>query len=616
MQPIVLERQLTITVPASEFWKLISDTGRSNHAMGLPPIIWSEEKRADRIVVVGTSKYLGVPMRWIEHPFEWIYQKYFRVEREFLKQPLIYSITTGSAIRPLDAARCEVTSLTTIKPRNMAGRTIAHGLIYKMVQDHVALLRQLEAAWHARAEAYFPPAQRVQIDLDTLQARLQRMDEVPLGGGGLENLLHLIQTGRDEDVAQMRPFLLADEWGLERMMVLRMFLYATVAGILELHWDILCPNCRISRDVFRSLRDLQGQAHCETCRIEYNINFDDYVELRFNVHPAIREASHAMFCSLAGPSYNRHVLAQQRIAAHETRTIMLPLAEGGYRIRMLGSEQRCIVAVHPDHTTTQITLEMTSEGMLPLEATLAPGEVQLQVTNTDTREHLWILERDIWGIPFVSAALVTTLPEFRTLFSSEVLAPGLGVSIRNLTFLFSDLKNSTPMYEQIGDSSAYALVRNHFDTLFASIARQHGTIVKTIGDAVMAVFASPAAGIQAALEMIHAVAVDNAARPDSPALTLKVGLHSGPAIAVNANDVLDYFGTTVNAAARAQAVSIGGDIVITSDVYEDPHVQEVLASYPLQLEEFTRDLKGLQHSYILYRLTPQPVDQPEAPLQA
>ena len=82
-----------------------------------------------------------------------------------------------------------------------------------------------------------------------------------------------------------------------------------------------------------------------------------------------------------------------------------------------------------------------------------------------------MLEQTAWSSQAVSASLVTALDEFRQLFSSQVLAPGIGVSIRNLTFLFSDLKDSTMMYDTIGNSPAYARVRDHFDVMKAIIAR-------------------------------------------------------------------------------------------------------------------------------------------------
>src|SRR5262249_54058128 len=148
----------------------------------------------------------------------------------------------------------------------------------------------------------------------------------------------------------------------------------------------------------------------------------------------------------------------------------------------------------------------------------------------------------------LTADRVAALQAFRDLFSDEVLRPGDEVAIRRVTLLFSDLKGSTALYEAMGDAAAYHLVREHFAYL-AEIVREHeGGIVKTIGDAVMAAFHDPLRGLQAAIAMQRRVAGFNA-RSRAP-IVLKLGLHDGPCIAVTLNDRLDYFGGTVNLAAR------------------------------------------------------------------
>ena len=76
--------------------------------------------------------------------------------------------------------------------------------------------------------------------------------------------------------------------------------------------------------------------------------------------------------------------------------------------------------------------------------------------------------------------------------------------------------------------------------------------MKTIGDAVMAVFPRPEAAVQAALEMQQKIGAFNRAHHIEPPLVIKLGVHQGPMIAINANNRLDYFGRTVNIAARVQ----------------------------------------------------------------
>ena len=131
------------------------------------------------------------------------------------------------------------------------------------------------------------------------------------------------------------------------------------------------------------------------------------------------------------------------------------------------------------------------------------------------------------------------------------------------------------MYEAIGSAAAYRLVRDHF-ALLAAVVREHdGSVVKTIGDAVMASFTAPCDAVAAALAVQRRVAEFNRGA-DGPGITIKLGVHCGPCIAVTLNDRLDYFGSTVNLAARLQGESVGGDVVLSAEVVADPRVRDLL----------------------------------------
>jgi class 3 adenylate cyclase len=131
-------------------------------------------------------------------------------------------------------------------------------------------------------------------------------------------------------------------------------------------------------------------------------------------------------------------------------------------------------------------------------------------------------------------------------------------------------------------------VRDHFAFLGAIVRRHNGALVKTIGDAIMAAFAAPGDALAAALDIQRELGSfnDREARP----LAIKVGLHEGPCIAVTLNGRLDYFGTTVNMAARLQGQSEGGDIVLSEAVAEDPAVAALLPGLDYRAE--TTTLKG------------------------
>jgi class 3 adenylate cyclase len=174
-----------------------------------------------------------------------------------------------------------------------------------------------------------------------------------------------------------------------------------------------------------------------------------------------------------------------------------------------------------------------------------------------------------------------------------------GLGVKDIALLFTDLKGSTALYDRIGDLNAFALVQQHFDRLQDVTVRHNGAIIKTIGDAVMAAFLTPADAVQAALDMRSEIAAFNEHQHDK-ALILKIGVHTGAAIAVTLNERLDYFGQTVNIAARIQNLADADEIYLSRDVYGSSDVQGRLTG--LTVEPLTAQLRGVQQDVPVYRI--------------
>jgi len=173
-----------------------------------------------------------------------------------------------------------------------------------------------------------------------------------------------------------------------------------------------------------------------------------------------------------------------------------------------------------------------------------------------------------WSEDILTAARATNWQEFRELFAREIISPNEQVTVGSQVILFTDLRGSTALYHGMGDGPAYALVRNHFSVLSAAISSHHGTVVKTIGDAVMAVFSRVDEALAAVQESYRQL---SAGQPGAMSpLLLKCSLHVGPCLAVNANDKLDFFGTTVNLAARMVECCQGGDLAFSDELQQRP----------------------------------------------
>jgi class 3 adenylate cyclase len=164
--------------------------------------------------------------------------------------------------------------------------------------------------------------------------------------------------------------------------------------------------------------------------------------------------------------------------------------------------------------------------------------------------------------------------------------------VSQVTLLFSDLRGSTALYERVGDGPAFNMVRAHFAFLAGIVRDNDGAVVKTIGDAVMAAFGDPANAVKAALAMQARIEDFNRKQGSAAGegLAIKLGVHVGSSVVVTLNDRLDYFGSTVNMAARLQNQSLAGDIVLSRAVADDPAVRPLLEGQPVREESVT--LKG------------------------
>jgi class 3 adenylate cyclase len=610
---ITLRATITLAAPLQRLWPLLSDTDRVNRLVGLPA--FERANPDDDLTQIIHSHYFGIPVAWREYPFEWTFEQWFRVERVFAPPIPIERLVTGTHFTPLDDNRTQVDVYVDLVPRTIVG-TIAARLVVgrKLLRDLLRVYRSLDQLAITAGEVTPPPARTPVVRAERLNLALERLRQFGIAPVLIERLADHLRTADDPDVTHMRPFALADRWGTPRIDTLQMFLYATRAGLLDLEWDVLCPNCRGPSVRVPTLADLSVDAHCPACNVRYDVNFDESVELRFSVSADVREAHDTPYC-IGGPASTRHILAQIWLPAQATKELQLRMEPGTYRLRSRQLPSRAVIEVAEDAEGRAAHPRLAPDDIAMDTGTVAPGQVTLTLENTAEQNVLVILEQSAWSAQAASAALVTALAEFRELFSSEALAPGMGIAIRNLTFMFSDLKGSTMIYEEIGDIRAFARVRDHFAMLRSIIARHHGALIKTIGDAVMAAFPSAEDAVAASLEIQREFVEGEIAR-GAPPLRVKLGVHRGPCIAVNANGLLDYFGSTVNIAARVQSESLGGDIVLTADMLRDPGVRAVLQQAHPRIETLQRRLKGLSQTFTLFRVWPQGGVNGEAVKQA
>jgi class 3 adenylate cyclase len=241
---------------------------------------------------------------------------------------------------------------------------------------------------------------------------------------------------------------------------------------------------------------------------------------------------------------------------------------------------------------------------------LRPGSLRLALDNrTDGRvlPAVWLTNQALDDLlkrrkPILTAKRLLTNQTFRDIYRTETLAIGQRLKILSLTFLFSDLKGSTELYERVGDLVAFDLVNEHFTLLQEIIVSERGAVVKTIGDAVMATFETPDRAVAAAIRMREAMS-DLGARRQYQSLRLKMGIHEGSCLAVTLNHQQDYFGQTVNIASRVQGLAASRSIVVTESVVENAQAQLVLEANGIRPTLKRVALTGIEDEVSIYEIS-------------
>src|SRR5436190_9807413 len=580
-----------------QLWPFVTDTNRFNRDTGIPKVTVDQTKNPLRNArrKVQLSLY-GMDVEWEEQPFEWVRPLRFGIERVYSKGPMT-RMRALAELTPTDTGGTRVTYDLQATPRNLIGLiVIPLQLKYKTEPGFRTAFQKYDELASAGVDARIGESSASLPEGD--QARIQALGERLSNESEadrraetksvVDHLVEFVKTGDEFAVARIRPYQLADNWDLPRRLVLETFLRATRVGLLDLRWDLVCPMCRGAKDTGSKLRDMPIDVHCPSCKIDFTANFDRFVELTFKPSTGIRLVTTQDFC-IGSPQRTPHIVVQQLIPAGGERTLDLPLGSGSYRLRALELPGSQVIEVS-DSGADSAKVNVTQNGFADEVISLSKRS-SFTLNNDTTAEQLFILERITWIDQAATAAEVTALQIFRDLFSTEALRAGEQVSVGTLTVLFTDLRHSTRLYREIGDATAFGRVMNHFDVLKKTIAAHDGALVKTIGDAVMAVFRSP---VEALLALLEAQKLLGNPPGEVMPLALKAGLHSGPCIAVTLNDRLDYFGSTVNLAARLEGLSTGTDVIVSRSVFEDTKIVELLRAEGYEAKPFETALKGFE----------------------
>ena len=605
MAQVVVERHIDLASDRAALWCAVGDTERLNRAVGLGRLELTPHTDASAARFVVRTVSAGLPLEYEERPFEWLEGKRFSVRR-VLHGGVMKSIETSFTLESLPERGTRVHVRITIEPRYALITPILRLQSSRVLDRIQNELRSADRDVQAGKSACFRQAV-TPVDASALsRARAALLGSVASDRKILaERLAELVAIGGDADVTRIRPLDLALDWQVDGRELLAVCLAAVVVGLLELRWDLVCPSCRTATERQTSLSELPATAHCQLCDISYEIELDRAIEATFMPCAAVRLPEPGPFC-IGGPMRTPHVVAQTILAPRGSVTLNAPKNPGRYRIFVRGGASTALEVKEHGDEVAHFRIEGETLSRVDSEATttkitvVRPGAALELSQSSDLERHVK-LEHLEWASRAATAHLVSTLPEFRRQFSGDLLRPGVSLRVARVALLFTDLTDSTALYHTVGDAKAFRVVQEHFDVLSAIIAKHRGTIVKTIGDAVMAAFVEERDALGASFAMHRAFPAFRAGNSDAARTFLKIGVYAGPCYVVTANGMLDYFGQTVNIAARLQGASGPGEVVLDSLFADVAERSGWLESFSIS-EHFEARLKGLPNPVRVARI--------------
>ncbi len=555
-----MSRVVACTSAPEVLWPILADTERFNRAVGLSRISVQplEGAGAARFLIATTLG--GFRVEYEERPAEFVENERFKFLRVLRRGP-VRSIETGFELRPRGEATDVVLSLRIIPRWPLSGLT-ARFNGWRTLRTFAREVARIDSeAQSGRPIEIAGGATPADVSAFGRAAEALRAAVAQDLRALAEKLIEHVRSGPDVAVSHIRPFELADSWAAPRRDLLSICLQAVVAGLLELSWDLVCPSCRTAAERTPSLANLGERGHCQLCDLSFGLELDKAVEATFRPPRPVRDVDGGPYC-ISGPARTPHVVMQAFLPALSEVALPVPRRTGRLRLFVRGGataslevrdDGPAVASAEAGEQVTPATLAVRPGGTLAVRSAL-PVETHLK------------LERSEWVNRAATAAMVGALPDFRRLFSGEVLAPGLALKVGRMALLFSDLSASTALYARAGDASAFRLVRDSFEVLRAAVEQNGGVVVKTIGDAIMAAFTSDEDAVRAAVAMQRAFPDFIRRYHYAEDVDLKLGIYSGPCFAVTANGVLDYFGQTVNIAARLQGQAKAGDLILPEEL--------------------------------------------------
>jgi len=571
-----LEYFFHIDIPYDKdaLWPILTDTSRINKGMGLTEIKFYEEHGRK----MGTCEILWMTQLWYEAPWEWIYGDYVSAVRIYSKGQahIMRAIYT---VEETENGSCRVYIYFGWIPRNPFHRLVLQ--LYRstfrknFIMSLNNILKETNQAFQAITTPIIVPGINVPVSTTTgitNEKRIKAINDRVISKGlispeDMNSFMNFLNTASVSDLSRLRPKVISRKISMEMEILLPLMMHLTREGMLVINWEVLCPNCRGVKEHMHHIWDTIGKGECDKCDIDFSKAGYDMLEIAFYINPEIRDIREAMFCS-AEPSKKPSIVVQKKVKAGESFTLHLNFDPGRYRLIRMDRLESGYLDIEKNLKSGDITW-ISSEH--PMNLAAGPGSF-LHIHNDNSDDIYYAIQKNNIDDDVLRPADIFNFQEFRDLFPDEHIAEGLSIDVGIQNILFVDVVGSTEIYTSLGNTRAFYAIRDFYKIARGIALKYKGTIVKTIGDAVMMSFRDPLlamkAGFRFAGEPVHL--------GEGRYMYTRVSLNRGPCLAVNMDTAIDYFGNPVNIAAKLQGFTNEGEISFTDEFVNEYTVREYL----------------------------------------
>ncbi len=599
----MISKSIVLNQSVNDLWGHLANMNMVDKMAGIPP--------TTKTFFVNNS-YGGTTVNifswlfgyYIELPFEWINLKFYRTEWVFrFGIPKYACIETYFTEKGKDKTEVRIDWYLNV-PK----------IFHPMFKLYVKITLKKIFSWYKNIDKYlsFPDEKlsnynqfmgkkvsKSESDIKSLTGKLEHViKNEPIS----KTLSEIVFTSPDEYLKQMRPFQIAKTFNYDKDELLKSMLESTVKGYFDMHWDILCPRCRMPKSRKSRLGDIGSSVHCNTCNIKYDARYSSHVELTFTPNPSVRKISDSIYCYFT-PTNTPHFFSQFNVAPNKNRKVNVSLKEGDYLVRYHTQKEKTIIRIDKNSQNKTFQLALDANKKEESNKIILAPDFEFEVSNPNDHWETVTFENLGYQREMATADIISTMHEYRDLFSDDALRLDTHLSVKSVTVMFADMCDSTKIYEILGDAKALSVIQDFFKIIINEINKHNGSVIKTVGDEVMAVFIKPVDALKASFEINrHLKEFHLESKGPVESISLRIGMNKGPALMLGVNNITDYFGKTVNAASRILHKSDENEILISESIHMDNEVKDLLSKTEREITQNEYALKGIDHPTVVYTI--------------